>query len=62
MASEMRCIHLALQHLQAIDVPFDRALAPGQRHHRLDGGHVRPEPYGKAPEGHEGARGSASQP
>jgi hypothetical protein len=33
--------HLALEHLQAVDVPFDGALTPGQRHRRLDSGQVR---------------------
>jgi formamidase len=32
---------LALQHLQAIDVPFDRSLTPRQRHSCLDCGVVR---------------------
>jgi hypothetical protein len=53
-------IHLTLQHLQAVDVPFARSLAPGQRHRRLDGGHIRPEPFGKTPEGQEGACGGAA--
>jgi hypothetical protein len=54
--------HLALQHLQTIDLAFNRSLAPRQRHRRLDGGYVCVEPFGKAPEGREGARGGAYQP
>jgi hypothetical protein len=54
--------HLALEHLQAIDLAFDRSLTPGQRHRRLDGGHIRSEPSDKTPEGREGARGGTSQP
>jgi len=53
--------HLALQHLQTIDLAFNRSLTPRQRHRRLDGGHVRSEPFGKAPEGREGARGGTYQ-
>jgi hypothetical protein len=45
-----------------IDLAFNRSLTPRQRHRRLDGGHVRPEPCGEAPEGREGARGGACQP
>jgi hypothetical protein len=30
-------IHVPLQHLQPIDMPFDRALTPGQGHRRLVG-------------------------
>jgi hypothetical protein len=54
--------HLARQQLQTSDVPFDRALTPGQRHRCLDGGHVRPESSGQAPDGRESARGGARQP
>ena len=54
--------HLTLQHLQAIDLAFDRALAPGQRDRCLDGSDVRPEPSGETPEGREAARGGAYQP
>jgi hypothetical protein len=50
--------HLALEQLQAVDVPFDGALAPGQGH----GCHVGPEPFGKATKGREGAPGGARQP
>lgn len=32
--------HLALEQLQAVDVPFNRALTPRQCHRRLDGGRV----------------------
>jgi hypothetical protein len=51
--------HLALEQLQAVDLAFDRALAPGQRDGGLDGGQVCPEPSGEAPEGRQGARGGA---
>ncbi len=54
--------HLALEPLQAVDVPFDRALTPGQCHRRLDGGQVRPEPCGQAPEGRKDALSGAGQP
>jgi hypothetical protein len=54
--------HLALQHLQTIDLAFDRSLTPRQCHRCLDGGHVRPEPLRKAPQGREGALGGGSQP
>src|ERR671917_403014 len=55
-------IHVALQQLQPIDLAFDGTLAPGQRDRRLDGGPIRPEPFGKAPEGREGTLGGTSQP
>jgi hypothetical protein len=54
--------HLAFQHLQPIDVPFDRALAPGQRDRRLDSRDVRPEPSGETPEGRKATGGGARQP
>ena len=57
-----RATQLALQQLQAVDVPLDRSLTPRQRHRRLGGGHVGPEPSGEAPKGREGARGGMSQP
>jgi hypothetical protein len=34
--------HLTLEQLQAIDVPFDGSLTPGQRHPGLDGGIIGP--------------------
>jgi len=52
--------HLALEHLQAIDVPFDRSLTPGQRDPCLHGGVILTQSL--APEGRESARGSARQP
>jgi hypothetical protein len=55
-------IHVALEHLQPVDLAVNRSLIPRQGHGGLDGGIVRPEPFGKALEGREGARGSASQP
>src|SRR5918994_3691730 len=54
--------HLALEHLQAIDVPFDRALTPGPRDPGFHGGVILTQPFGKAPEGRESARGGARQP
>jgi len=45
-----------------MDLAFAGALAPGPRDRRLDGGQIRPEPFGKAPEGREGDPGSTSQP
>jgi hypothetical protein len=54
--------YLALEHLEAIDLAFDWALAPGQGHGGLDGGQVRPEPFGEASEGREGALGGTCQP
>jgi hypothetical protein len=54
--------HLTLQHLQAINLPFDRALTPRQRHCCLDGGIVLVEPSGEAPKGRESTRGGARQP
>ena len=54
--------HLALEPLQAVDVPFDRPLTPGQRHPGLDSGHICPEPFGKTPEGREGTGGGTFQP
>jgi hypothetical protein len=53
---------LSLEHLQAIDLPFDGALTPGQGHGGLDGGQVRPEPFGEASAGREGALGRTRQP
>jgi hypothetical protein len=54
--------HLALQHLQATDVPFDGPLTPGQRDPGLYGGVIVTQSSGKAPEGWEGTRGGARQP
>jgi hypothetical protein len=54
--------HLALEPLQAVDVPFDGALTPGQGDRRLDSRDVRPKPSGETPEGREAARGGAYQP
>ncbi len=54
--------HLALEQLQAVDLPFNGALAPGQRHPGPDSGIILPQSFGKAPEGREGARGGACQP
>ena len=54
--------HLARAHLEAVDVPFDRPLTPGQRDGGLDGSIVRAEASSKTPEGREGACGRACQP
>jgi hypothetical protein len=54
--------HLALEHLQAVDLALDRSLTPGQRHPGLHGGVILTHPFGKAPEGRESARGGARQP
>jgi hypothetical protein len=54
--------HLALQHLQAIDLPFARPLTPGQRHPGLDSGVISAQSFGNAPEGRESARAGARQP
>ena len=43
-------------------MPFNGALTPGQRDGGVDGGPVCPKPSGEAPEGWEGALGSARQP
>jgi hypothetical protein len=40
--------HLALQHCEAIDMPFDWPRAPREGHARFDGGIVVAEPVGKA--------------
>ncbi len=55
-------IHLPLKHLQAVDVPFDRSLTPGQRHPGLDGSIVLTEFSGETLEGREGTSGRARQP
>jgi hypothetical protein len=54
--------HLALQHLQAVDVPFNGALTPRQRHRCRDSSVILTQASGKAPEGRESAGGSARQP
>jgi hypothetical protein len=50
--------HLALHHLQAMDLAFDRSLTPRQCDCCLDGGNVLPGPFGKALEGRDGALGA----
>jgi hypothetical protein len=54
--------HLALEQLQAIDLPFDGALTPGQRDPGLHGGIIGTSSFGKAPEGRESALGGTRQP
>jgi hypothetical protein len=43
--------HLALEHLQAVDVAFDWAIAPRQPETGFDGLVVRAEPHSKALQG-----------
>jgi hypothetical protein len=43
-------------------VPVAGALTPGQGHGGVDGGQVRPESFGEAPAGREGAPGGARPP
>jgi hypothetical protein len=54
--------HLAFHHFQAVDVPLDRAGAPGQCHARCDGGIVIAEPTGKALHGLQRTRARPLQP
>ncbi len=54
--------HLALQHFEAVDMPFDRPRAPGQCHARFDGGIVIAEPTGKALHGLQRTRARPLQP
>src|SRR5918997_4647621 len=54
--------HLALEHLQTINLPFDGALTPGQGDGGLNGAVVRTQSFRKAPEGRQGARGGTAQP
>jgi hypothetical protein len=51
--------HLALEHLEAVDLPFNGALALGQRHAGFHGGIILAQSFGKAPEGREGTGGGA---
>ena len=51
--------HLALQHLQTVDVAFDGAIAPGQRHPSFDGGIVVAQSLRKTLQGlHRTGRGA----
>jgi len=43
--------HLALEHLEAIDMALDRAIGPGHGHPSFDGVIVLVEPFGKALQG-----------
>ena len=43
--------HLPFQHLEAVDMPLDRAIRPGQRHAGFDGRIVVLESGGKAAQG-----------
>ena len=55
-------IHVPFQHLQPINLPFDRALTPGQGDGGLDGAVVCTKPSGKPPEGGQGALVGTRQP
>src|SRR5262245_28659279 len=55
-------IHLALQHFEAIDVAFDRAITPGQGDAGFDGVIVITQPFRKPLQGHEGTLCRPSQP
>ncbi len=55
-------IHVPFQHLQPINLPFDRALTPGQGDGGLDGAVIRTKSSGKTPEGRQGALGGTCQP
>ena len=54
--------HLALEHLETVEVPFERALTPGQGDSCLARGVILTQAFGQAPEGRQGARGGARQP
>jgi len=54
--------HLAREHRQAVDVAFDRAVAPRQPEAGLDGLIVRAAPYRTAPPGCDTTGDSACQP
>ena len=44
-------IHLALDGFESVELPFDVAVAPGQRHRRAHGVVVRQQPFGEALQG-----------
>jgi hypothetical protein len=54
--------HLALQHLQAIDMALHRACTPGQCHARFDRVVVLIQPLGKTLYDFQGTRGGALEP
>jgi hypothetical protein len=54
--------HLALEHLQASDLAFDRSLTPGQRHRCVSSGVVRAESSGETTAWLEATGGRARQP
>jgi hypothetical protein len=54
--------HLALEHLQPIDLAFTRSLTPGARAPGLHGGIIRTPSFGNASEGRESAHGGPCQP
>src|SRR5215471_7843451 len=54
--------HRALQHLQAVDLAFDRAITPGQHQAGFHGFIVRAQPYGKALHRRYPARDGPRQP
>jgi hypothetical protein len=51
--------HLALEHFQAVDLPFNRSLTPGQRDSCLHGGVRLTHSVGNAPQG--GASGTGDR-
>src|SRR5262245_9427400 len=54
--------HLPLQHLEAVDVPLDRTIGPGQGHTGFDSGIVVLEPGRKAAQGLQWTGRRALQP
>src|SRR5262245_14153235 len=54
--------YLALEQVEAVDVAFDRARAPGECHSGFDGGIVLVELLGQSLEGLQGTLGGALQP
>src|SRR5262249_46884464 len=54
--------HLPLQHFEAIDVAFDRAVAPGQREPCFDGGIVVAQPLRKTLQGRPRTGRGAGEP
>lgn len=54
--------HLALQHLEAVDVAFDWAITPAQGDSGFDGVIVIAQSFGKPLQGHEGTLRCPGQP
>jgi hypothetical protein len=55
-------IPMALEHVEAVDVAFDRARTPGECHPGFDRGIVLAAPLGKSWQGLQGTLGGALQP